>query len=65
MAKGLRKLTIEREREKEQYGGFISRMEEVRRRTPQEMIIKDRTGYQFADSDISLCGKGQKLSQCQ
>ena len=63
IAKGLRKLTTERERKKrEQYRDFISKMEEVEGRTPQEMInIKDRTGYQFADSDISLCGKGQKF----
>ena len=34
----------------------------VKRRTPQEMInIKDRTGYQLTDSDISFCGKGQKF----
>ena len=37
-------------------------MANVNRRTPGEMInIKDRTDYQFSDSDISLCGKGQKF----
>ena len=55
-----------REKKKEQYGDFISKMGGVKRRTPQEMFnIKDRTGYQLTDSDINLCGKGQSLSQCQ
>ena len=37
-------------------------MDNVNRRTPGEMInIKDRTDYQFSDSDISLCGKGKKF----
>ena len=37
-------------------------MNNVSRRKPVEMInIKDRTDYQFSDSDIDLCGKGQKF----
>ena len=56
MAKELRKLTIEGEgKKKEQYRDLISKMGGAKRRTPQEMInIKDRTGYQLTDSDISL-----------
>ena len=63
MAKELRKLTIEGEgKKKEQYRDFISKMGGVKRRTPQEMInIKDRTGYQLTDSNISLWVKGQKF----
>ena len=37
-------------------------MDNVSRRKPVGMInIKDRTDYQFSDSDIDLCGKGQKF----
>ena len=50
------------EKRKAEYREFVAKMDNVSRRKPVEMInIKDRTDYQFSDSDIDLCGKGQKF----
>ena len=50
------------EKRKAKYREFVEKMDNVSRRKPVEMInIKDRTDYQFSDSDIDLCGKGQKF----
>ena len=50
------------EKRKAEYRDFFEKMDNVSRRKPVEMInIKDRTDYQFSDSNIDLCGKGQKF----
>ena len=50
------------EKRKAEYREFVEKMDNVSRRKPVEMVnIKDRTDYQFSDSDIDLCGKGQKF----
>ena len=50
------------EKRKAEYREFVEKMDNVSRRKPVEMTnIKDRTDYQFSDSDIDLCGKGQKF----